>query len=1279
MNKVVKWVAIGIQGFVAVGMLVDGTHRLLYGGLLLLSVLLTGFLPLLTPSKWRRVPKQSPDEPMPDPNVPPPKPKDRPREPSVRPAVPVSREPVSYFENYLSCIKDKYGLDAKGRMRADVEALLGGAGCVGRINEVLSASGTHRVRGLVCGHCQEGKSGHFTGVIAKALDEKYNIVIVLTTCNTSLMKQTLTRLQGDLADSGLVEGRYALVDFLSSSLPSLDGLDEGKIYVGVALKQADHLRGRNGNGKGIAGWLEANSAFLAKARVLVIDDEADAVSQNSKPGPDDWSESAVLDLANRIESEGQESGEVKLLRISEWLRRLVEDDFPSSISDDARSEIKEVLDCRLSPGEVPQFIKKYGSALGIEVNVQAGAIPALLSGFISSYFEQAGNTGSGHSRADEFRGVLRWWLGIRRERSVINQALCDLVRPRGGGSNFDTLVYLGYTATPFACFLNERRGADNPLELDFAFSMTRSPAYLGLSEIFGSDRTGTPRLPIVRTIPETEHENVTWPFLAGGEDVEVDANLNYCRKDGDWAEWTSLREAIAWAFCAAALRRQQRLERGVSDTGDESWPQRCTTMLINLSRKVCCHGNLKSVVDQYVKEVVKVGNWSSFRELCLEVFDERVKDLDVRRFKEILPTYPLAVSDAQRRVVESNLDDVMGHVQVIALNSDEENDSAYDLYVQDVPQHEKRSGDWLWIVVGGDRISRGLTFHGLVSSYFDRDKPTVNVDTLLQMGRWLGYRVGYELLPRVWMPKGTVESLQDICRLEDDLHIQIKAGFERGETSPNPKMMLISRRLTGRDAGKETVSGVENLFVTRSFKFGNGESSSAVRDLAEFLTSCGTPEQGSGRRIFERLNKWRGVSKAVVESYLNWMSCQLSAGECDNLRRVMSALGTEMVDVVLADPQNDRLVCELGASGLSVHPHGISEVVSLPGGGVCFPKFAGQYDSWKAFPPTDIVDAVEQEYGIRGNTQEALDEMFRQASLRGMATRPILQVGLIDAEGEALGGTFPYAAFYWPSRDEIVVGTTTGGNVVNGNDIPPEVQPPSPPVERKPIIPAEPRRSSANGLNDAKRDAIRISLKEPERKPTASTVEPKRCSTNGLDDAEKDAIRRVLEELAKADRPWYKRNDLYDLIKEALPRDFPGRLAIIERFICEQSDWVRAKTDFDGGWFFAPKEFCGDKGALENVRGLFRSVVRDVLCEKGDGQWTSGEACWSLVKEKLNAGGAGTFDSKIKAILSPEKTLPTKKHGSREVRERLQDLLGIETDVYTNNSNVYYRIAHVGR
>ncbi|MBQ9478030.1 MAG: hypothetical protein IJU71_00590, partial [Selenomonadaceae bacterium] len=52
------------------------------------------------------------------------------------------------------------------------------------------------------------------------------------------------------------------------------------------------------------------------------------------------------------------------------------------------------------------------------------------------------------------------------------------------------------------------------------------------------------------------------------------------------------------------------------------------------------------------------------------------------------------------------------------------------------------------IAIGGNSFSRGLTLEGLCVTYFYRNSRMY--DTLMQMGRWFGFRKGYDDLCRLW-------------------------------------------------------------------------------------------------------------------------------------------------------------------------------------------------------------------------------------------------------------------------------------------------------------------------------------------------------------------------------------------------------------------------------------------------------------------------------------------------------------------------------------------------
>lgn len=84
----------------------------------------------------------------------------------------------------------------------------------------------------------------------------------------------------------------------------------------------------------------------------------------------------------------------------------------------------------------------------------------------------------------------------------------------------------------------------------------------------------------------------------------------------------------------------------------------------------------------------------------------------------------------------------------------------------------------VFIVIGGNTLSRGLTIEGLVCTYFAR---TSNLaDTLMQMARWFGYRKGYELLQRIWMNESAVERFEALTKIDMDLKREVERFMKQG-------------------------------------------------------------------------------------------------------------------------------------------------------------------------------------------------------------------------------------------------------------------------------------------------------------------------------------------------------------------------------------------------------------------------------------------------------------------------------------------------------------------
>ncbi len=130
------------------------------------------------------------------------------------------------------------------------------------------------------------------------------------------------------------------------------------------------------------------------------------------------------------------------------------------------------------------------------------------------------------------------------------------------------------------------------------------------------------------------------------------------------------------------------------------------------------------------------------------------------------------------------------------------------------------------IAVGGFSLSRGLTLEGLMVSYFLRN--SMMYDTLMQMGRWFGYRPGYQDLCRVWLTDEAEGWYAHIAEATEELRTQLRDMQQRGarprdfalRVRHHPSSLLITARnkmrATGEVAGYVSLS--ERLIETWALK-----------------------------------------------------------------------------------------------------------------------------------------------------------------------------------------------------------------------------------------------------------------------------------------------------------------------------------------------------------------------------------------------------------------------------------------------------------------------------
>ena len=176
------------------------------------------------------------------------------------------------------------------------------------------------------------------------------------------------------------------------------------------------------------------------------------------------------------------------------------------------------------------------------------------------------------------------------------------------------------------------------------------------------------------------------------------------------------------------------------------------------------------------------------------------------------------------------------------------------------------------IAVGGDKLSRGLTLEGLMVSYFLR--PTKMYDTLMQMGRWFGYRDGYADLCRVYSEKELLNNYKHISHAFEEVKELFKA-MKREKVTPkefglrilDSDAMMITSAMKSRYSGTQSLKYSGNNPQTTLF----GSSIDVLRSNEEGLNDFIRRMSKDYSRSYEQRGKshvWNKVKTAEVVDYL---------------------------------------------------------------------------------------------------------------------------------------------------------------------------------------------------------------------------------------------------------------------------------------------------------------------------------------------------------------------------------------------------------------------------
>ncbi|MFC1817482.1 Z1 domain-containing protein [Thermodesulfobacteriota bacterium] len=431
-------------------------------------------------------------------------------------------------------------------------------------------------------------------------------------------------------------------------------------------------------------------------------------------------------------------------------------------------------------------------------------------------------------------------------------------------SSFSKSIYVGYTATPYAnIFIHKDdphpQYGEDLFPKHFLISLPQPTNYVGPEEVFGlrddpdvAIQAVTP-LPLVREVDDSE------TFIPGSHNPSLSVN----ELPG------SLKNSIK-AFLLVCAARRIRVSGVVHNS-----------MLVHVTRFTRVQGLVRDLIGTELTNLtarIMSGSDSldDFREIWEEDFLSTSLEMKSRGFKDSMihdwDEVRLKLLDAVRSIRLKGINGEIGDTLDYRLAEARTRERIEN--GEEVPWEEKGISV---IAIGGDKLSRGLTLDGLSVSYYLRAARMY--DTLMQMGRWFGYREGYNDLCRIYTTGELIEWYRHIALANREL----KNEFDYMEmigSSPE-KFGLKVRNHPGRlaitSAGKSRAT--ERMRINfagrchRTIVF-NPQYSAANIDAVEKLIS------GIGREPDRKFDEkkpryyWKGVSPDLVVTFLNLYTTQ---------------------------------------------------------------------------------------------------------------------------------------------------------------------------------------------------------------------------------------------------------------------------------------------------------------------------------------------------------------------------------------------------------------------
>jgi hypothetical protein len=422
--------------------------------------------------------------------------------------------------------------------------------------------------------------------------------------------------------------------------------------------------------------------------------------------------------------------------------------------------------------------------------------------------------------------------------TAINDAIRRLLKL------FRQASYLGITATPYAnIFINpdsetEMQG-DDLFPRDFIYSLSPPTNYIGAESIFGEEAQFSESL--VSILPE--EMEVFFPF-SHRKDLVVD-DLP-----------PSMKEAIAYFL----------LVNGIRDMRGDRKEHR--SMMIHVSRFTDVQNQISGLVHRWLEDIRSdLQNYAQLTEQESDAIE------NIAYLKEVWHKHKLAekvsidgIPLTWHRFLSVYLFKAVSSVVVRSVNQRSSS--------KGLDYHTNRPNGLRVIAIGGNSLSRGLTLEGLCVSYFYRRSQMY--DTLLQMGRWFGYRPGYDDLFKIWISAEAIDWYGYITAAAEELKLEITRMRDAEQTPmqfglkvrQDPTSLIVTARNKMRSATlvKRPITISGRLLETPRLKadvLSLKQNKRVFKEFVQRLSEIGTKVENKGTRYF-----WEDIPKDEVEQLL---------------------------------------------------------------------------------------------------------------------------------------------------------------------------------------------------------------------------------------------------------------------------------------------------------------------------------------------------------------------------------------------------------------------------